>query len=339
MLRGFWDELERRGVSLQELERSSGVLRPRPGDYSTTIPAAAMHRLFEIGQALTGDDCLGLSAGRAIGAAGFHLVGHLVLASATLPQAVDLVTRVQPQIRKRSPMLEALPDGRLRLGLIRADDEPRPGVRVEAELTAVVMHDVVLLFFADSTHERPLVELPFPAPADTRPYWRMFPGGVRFDSEGTFVCFARSALARRRNGADAGLLEQLLGLALDQYAVSEPEETWTQRVRCALRAQAAPRLIDASALSALLGVSPRGLSRRLAREGTSLSGLVDAELYARAQLLLLRPGTNAAQVADALGYAELSSFFRAFRRWSGGLTPNAYRRDCAAQIGTARPRF
>lgn len=338
LLRGFWDEVERRGVSLAELEHASGVPRPRAGDCATTLPAAEMHRLFEVAQAITGDEFLGLTAGRAIGAAGFHFVGHLVLASGTLSQALDTVARVQPQLRKRSPSLQALPDGKLRMGL-RLDADPlRPGARIEAELTAVLMHDVVLLFFADGAHERPALELPFPAPVDTRVYRRMFPGGVRFGGDGIYVSFPRSALALRRNGTDSGLLEQLLELALDQYRAMSLDDSWTQRVQGALRAQPAPRLTEAGALAGQLGVSTRGLARRLAREGTTLSGLLELELYARACLLLRRPGANASRVAQALGYAELSSFFRAFRRWSGGLTPNEYRRGHDQEAGVHRVR-
>jgi AraC-like DNA-binding protein len=265
-----------------------------------------------------------------VGATGFHLVGHLVLASATLSEALELAVRVQPQLRKRKPVVSELADGSLRLGFARVDPPLRAGARIEAELAAVLMHDVVLHFFADLTHACPRVELPFAAPVDASAYRRAFPGGVRFDAEGTFVCFQRSALALRRSGADAALLEHLTQLAIDQYAVADTTEDWTSRVRRALRSHVAPRQLDLCALARQLGVSERGLSRRLAREGSSLSALQEEALYERAQTLLRRPGATAAQVAEALGYAELSSFFRAFRRWSGGLTPNAYRQAVAS---------
>jgi AraC-like DNA-binding protein len=48
--------------------------------------------------------------------------------------------------------------------------------------------------------------------------------------------------------------------------------------------------------------------------------LLDEALYERAQELL-SGGASSAQVAEELGYAELSSFYRAFRRWSDGRTP------------------
>ena len=331
LLRGFWDELEKRGVSLSELERLSGVRRPRHGDCTTTIPAADVHRLFEVSQLLSGDELIGLTAGRAIGPSGFHLVSLLVLASATLGQAIELATRVQPQIRKRPPLFEQLPSGLLRVGFLARQPVERPGVRAEAELTGVLMHDIVLHFLEERAGERPFVEFPFSAPKDPQPYCQMFPGGVRFAAEGTFVYLPSAALAERRSGADPALLEHLSSLALEQYGAADQDDDWAARVRSALRGHTTPRRIDAGELACLLGVSARGLARRLAREGQSLSGLLDEALYERAQALLRRPEVTVAQVAEALGYAELSSFFRAFRRWSGGQTPSAFRRDCSPQ--------
>jgi AraC-like DNA-binding protein len=327
LLRGFWDEIEKRGVALPELERLSGVGRPRTGDCATTIPAADMHRLFEVSQALSGDRLIGLTAGRAIGPLGFHLLSHIVFASATLDQALELATRVQPQIRKRRPRLDELANGVLRIGFLGRDRAEHPGARAEAEFTGVLMHDIVLHFFADAANERPTVEFPFSVPDDPQPYLRMFPGGVRFDGEGTFVYMRRAALADRKSGADAALLEHLSSMALEQYGAADTDDAWTQRVRSALRAQTTLRLTDARVLARQLGVSVRGLARRLAREDENLTGLLDEALYERACALLRRPDATVAQVAEALGYVELSSFFRAFRRWSGGLTPSAFRRQ------------
>src|SRR5262249_11576553 len=153
-----------------------------------------------------------------------------------------------------------------------------------------------------------------------------FPG-LEFDADGTFILFPRAALDRRRVGVDPMLPQQLLQLAQDQYGTTHPDvdADWTERVRGALRAHTVPRLVDAEILARQFRVSRRSLARRLAREGVSLSTLIDEALYERARTLLRRPSATVKDVAEALGYVELSSFLRAFRRWSGGLTPSEYR--------------
>jgi AraC-like DNA-binding protein len=325
MLRGFWDELDRRGVSPSELERASGVSPPRRGDFLSVVSEQDMHRLFEVGAQLSGDATLGLSVGRAMGATSFHLIGHIVLASATLPQAIKFAARAEPHVGMRAPRIKELGEGLLGFGLFGEERSTSPGARVEAEMSAVLMHDVAL-YFLDSRFRKPSVHFAFAAPSDWSAYRITFPGELHFDAQGTFVSFPSKALRRRRSGADPTLLAQLFRLAEEQYAGADANEDWVSRVRRALRGHAAPRLVSADTLAEQFGVSARALSRRLAREGASLSGVMDDVLYERAQSLLRRPGATSARVAAALGYAELSSFFRAFRRWSGGLTPNAHRR-------------
>jgi AraC-like DNA-binding protein len=325
MLRGFWDELDKRGVSFSELERASGVAPPRRGDFLSVVSEQDMHRLFEVSMQLSGDETLGLSVGRAMGATSFHLIGHIVLASATLPQAIKFAARAEPHVGMRAPSIKELEAGLIGFGLFGEERNTSPGARVEAEMTAVLMHDVAL-HFLDSKFRTPSVHFAFAPPTDLTPYRVTFPGELHFDAQGTFVSFPSKSLRRRRSGADPALLQQLFKLAEEQYAGADANEDWTSRVRRALRGQAAPRLVPADTLAEQLGVSVRALSRRLAREGMSLSGVIDEVLYERAQSLLRRPGATSASVAAALGYAELSSFFRAFRRWSGGLTPRAHRR-------------
>ena len=96
----------------------------------------------------------------------------------------------------------------------------------------------------------------------------------------------------------------------------------------------APTLLDCPTLAQSMDLSARALARRLAREGTTFTRVLDEICFERAHPML-RSGTPAIEVASALGYAELSSFFRAFRRWTGGLTPSEFRRVG----GRGRPRL
>lgn len=73
-----------------------------------------------------------------------------------------------------------------------------------------------------------------------------------------------------------------------------------------------------------LTVSPRTLRRHLAREGVSLRVLQDEVRQVLAEELLVSDGHSVSDVAERLGYAQVSSFTQAFRRWKG-VGPRAYR--------------
>ena len=191
LLRGFWDELHMRGVSLSELEHLSSVSRPRGDEFSSTISDQDAYRLYEAALALTGDEALGVSVGSALSVASLHLVGQLFVASVTLRQAIQLAIRAERHLRQRAPCVDEQPKGEVRVGNF-SEPNPRPGARVDAELTGVFMCKLVAPFL-ERPSEMLTVQFPFQAPRDLSPYQRVFPGRIHFDADGTFIVFPRAA--------------------------------------------------------------------------------------------------------------------------------------------------
>ncbi|MES4907764.1 MULTISPECIES: AraC family transcriptional regulator [unclassified Streptomyces] len=72
----------------------------------------------------------------------------------------------------------------------------------------------------------------------------------------------------------------------------------------------------ADEVAASLHISGRTMQRKLAEEGTSFRNLMN-EVRERLAEELLASGLPVTEVARRLGYAELSSFSQAFRRWKG----------------------
>ncbi|WP_418001634.1 AraC family transcriptional regulator ligand-binding domain-containing protein [Mycobacterium sp. PDNC021] len=72
-----------------------------------------------------------------------------------------------------------------------------------------------------------------------------------------------------------------------------------------------------------LTVSARTLRRHLAQEGVSLRDLQEETREALAEELLA-DGKTVAEIAERLGYSQVSSFTQAFRRWKG-VGPREYR--------------
>ncbi|MDB5974480.1 MAG: AraC family transcriptional regulator [Nevskia sp.] len=74
---------------------------------------------------------------------------------------------------------------------------------------------------------------------------------------------------------------------------------------------------DMERIAAELCTTSRHLRRLLTTEGTSFRGLVDEIRETMAEELLCSARLTVEQVADRLGYNEVSSFTTAFRRWKG----------------------
>ena len=73
----------------------------------------------------------------------------------------------------------------------------------------------------------------------------------------------------------------------------------------------------AAEVATTLNLSARTLRRRLAAEDTSVRALVDEVRAGLAAEFLLSGSLTVAEIAERLGYLEVSSFSQAFRRWHG----------------------
>jgi AraC-like DNA-binding protein len=83
-------------------------------------------------------------------------------------------------------------------------------------------------------------------------------------------------------------------------------------------------------LAASMGLNERTLRRKLAQEGTTYYSILDLRRRSRALELLLLGRRSAVEVANALGFGDVRSLGRAFKRWTGRTLPT--------QSG-ARPRI
>ncbi len=79
-----------------------------------------------------------------------------------------------------------------------------------------------------------------------------------------------------------------------------------------------------NSLAQRLCMSASTLRRRLAEEGQTYQGLKDSVRKELAIVWLAEPAISFSEIATRLGFADVSSFYKAFRKWSGS-NPGHYR--------------
>jgi AraC-like DNA-binding protein len=79
-----------------------------------------------------------------------------------------------------------------------------------------------------------------------------------------------------------------------------------------------------TAFARLANMSERTLKRRLQAEGTSFRALAAEGRRAQAEALLEDDTLTIGEIAEQLGFSDLSSFSQAFKRWTG-LAPSSFR--------------
>ncbi len=123
----------------------------------------------------------------------------------------------------------------------------------------------------------------------------------------------------------AGAAERAVLASLRPARSAAAENAFLERVRDAMKRLVDERRFGVDDVAKELAVSPRTLQRRLERSGTTFGELSDAVRRDAALKHLRNPSVPIKEAAFRLGFSEPSTFYRAFRRWTGD-TPANYRR-------------
>ncbi|WP_066910403.1 AraC family transcriptional regulator [Millisia brevis] len=106
----------------------------------------------------------------------------------------------------------------------------------------------------------------------------------------------------------------------------EAADRVSQQVRAVLVETLAAGDSSMGTIAARLAVSPRTLQRQLRDEGRTYSSVLAATREELARTYLHRDGLRTAEIAYLLGYDDTTSFYRAFRGWTG-TTPESVRAE------------
>ena len=163
-----------------------------------------------------------------------------------------------------------------------------------------------------------------PAPEFLDDYRVMFSDNLRFDCQQSQILFSADILnvPIKRTAQD---LERFLRHAPNNIIVKyRDEQSLTSQIRRQLLHSDPKCWPDAVYSAADLFVSVSTLQRRLNEEGQSYQRLKDAVRSSLAVKWLADEHYTFVDIASALGFADVSSFYKAFRKWTG-TQPSHYR--------------
>lgn len=165
--------------------------------------------------------------------------------------------------------------------------------------------------------------LAHPRPEHAATYNLLFRAPVRFDSDRNCISFSANYLAAPvvRNEAELEEFLQMPGAQL--MASPDNSNSHVAKVTNLIKPSVAEEFPDFEWIAAQLHTTTGTLRRRLREEGTSYQQLKDDLRRDTAIYNLNRGLMSIEDVAESIGFSEPTSFFRAFKRWTG-VTPRAY---------------
>ena len=155
-------------------------------------------------------------------------------------------------------------------------------------------------------------------------YRVMFSCNLRFDCRQSQILFSADILNApiKRTAQD---LQRFLRHAPNNIMVKyRDEQSLTSQIRRTLLNSDPKHWPDAVDLATDLCMSVSTLQRRLNQEGQSYQRLKDAVRSALAVKWLADEHYTFVDIASALGFADVSTFYKAFRKWTG-TQPSHYR--------------
>jgi AraC-like DNA-binding protein len=165
------------------------------------------------------------------------------------------------------------------------------------------------------------VFLPRAKPVDVEPYRQLFHAPVHFGAEICAMRFPARWISHRIEAFDSARRRIDEARARDHVRGHVVEQ-----VIRALRLVMLHGRHSGDEIASLLAMHRRTLTRQLSAEGTTFQALLDTVRFDVARQLLRSSELSLEDIAQSLGYADLTPFARSFRRWSG-TSPGVWRRD------------
>ncbi|MFP6848273.1 MAG: AraC family transcriptional regulator ligand-binding domain-containing protein [Pseudomonas sp.] len=277
-------------------------------------------RFWQALERISGDVDIGLHLGAAMQPRPLDVVGYLLLASRDLGQALESFLRFQHILSGGFAARLELQGEQAQL-IFNLNYRGVGSLRQQMECLALLLQKMLASVSADGFVLDGL-DFRHPAPRRLSEHRRLLGLSPRFAQTNDALIFPRAWLSRPSRSANPRLFAVLWAQAEVELAELE-ENQLLNRVRYWLEVNLGVQLCDLAHCAQALGYRASALQRALAEQQQSFRQLHDEVRRLRAQSLL-EQGLAIREVARACGFAELSPFYRAFRRWQGD-TPQGFR--------------
>jgi len=308
------------GAASDEVLQRAGVDPHLLAEPTARVSATAYARLWRLLARRMDDEFFGMDPRKLKS-------GSLAFLCRTAMAQPTLVTSLESGLGFLSLMLERLPAQLVRqqslaeIVLLEPESEPN---RAFTYFTYWMIVHGVACWLAGRRIPILAIELRCPKPAFCDDYQVMFSDNLRFDRPRTRMIFSADCLDLPIKRSTEELKRFLAHAPANILVKYRDPDSLATRIKHDLRQMPPDTWPETDGLAASLCISASTLRRRLAEEGQTYQGLKDSVRKELAIVWLAEPQISFAEIAERLGFADTSSFYKAFRKWVGS-NPGQYR--------------
>jgi AraC-like DNA-binding protein len=322
---------ERLGLDTAALLRAVGIGRETLADPDARLHNRDVGALWARAYEMSGDPVLSLHVAEACPLGAYKVIDYMGSSARTVGEAFRYATRYFPLINTAATL--TIDDSRDPVTFDVAGEGGPTGVsRAYAEYCLAVF---VLHVRAGTGVPFPLREVTFThrLPPDTSEHARIFGCPVRFEAEHNRLVIDRAAWETSTSGALPGVLSVLREHAELLLSRLPRGPDLVERTRRAIGGRLRGGDPSIGSVARELGMSERSLQRHLRELGYTFNALADEVREGTARLYLEQPDIALAEIGYLLGFADQSTFHRAFKRWTGCTPRQARLRGMRAKGG------
>jgi len=320
-LSSLWQQIEDCGIDPQPLFRQNGVNASAPFDPNTRISYHKADRIMAIAAKQSGDPFFGLRESEYFLPSHIGPLGFAWLASSSLRVALERLQRYIKVINETT-RIGLLDEKGTVVVSIDTTESSESAFHRDGSYLAVLTK--MCQFVCGSQWSPQRITLAHPEPADSAYYFSLFRCPVEFGASENSLSFD----ARQADEILTGSNEQLAQLndhIVVRYLASQSRSDIVNRVKAAILENLGEGNISEASVAVGLHMSARSLNRKLKSENTSFKTLLLEIRTELANQYLNDATLTLTEISYLLGFSEVSSFSRAYRRWTGR-SPSASRR-------------
>lgn len=313
---GIIETAKRKGIGQETLFAKANVpiQWDSPSVDESRISLDDTVRIWRAAAELTNDPHFGLAVGECARPNNINVVAYLVMSSPTLREALEKVKKFRRLISDGG-YVDYIPKPKESWVIYKANEASLEFSYHQIEAVLVVIFRFAnLTSQGDWTPVRVMFE--HQACSDSKVHERIFGCPVIFGAEANAIVFDDVLLDQPLLQASEELGRMHEGYA-EQLLAKLDKQTWSKKVATLLEQSLARGPISRDIIASHMALSERSLQRKLKEEGTSFQEILDEVRLSLAERYLKDAELSLQDIATLLGFSEVSTFHRAFKRWTG----------------------
>ncbi|MGH1371299.1 MAG: AraC family transcriptional regulator [Cellvibrionaceae bacterium] len=286
------------------------------------IPFEKQAHLWQLVSDRADNENLPLLFGQQSQPASFNMAGYIAMNSQTIGEALDASQTYQAAAGQGGELSIARDQN-----FIEVHYQP-----IELGYSSTALRSCAMLtanmalgqWLIGDSYRPTLVHLSMQAPSNREAFDAFFKCPVVFEQPHSFLRFPAHIASTPIPHASLELLNLMKQRADKVIADSIGKQSLSAQVARLLVDSLMGQEPDKSYISEKLGMSQRTLQRKLAKENSSYQEVLDQTRHNLALDYLRQQPLSVSDIAYLLGFAEPSTFYRAFKKWHG-MTPGQYR--------------